>query len=309
MGLLLRQPRLRTAIAAIFVLLVIIYGGISFLIAQGVTSAERDPQEDHPRNYGLAWEDVKFPARGEELRLSGWYLQGDRLGGGDGPHIIFVHGLSSVRSANESVGLAARLVREGYSVLLFDLRGHGSSEGDQVSGGYYERWDLWGAYDYLVAYRGAVPGKVGLLGFSMGGATAILAATEEPGIRAVAADSPYAAASELVAQEAARKTPFPSWLVPIFMPAVKLMANGIYGIDLGTLSPVKAVAQLDYPVLIIHGTKDERVPLDHGERVAAAGRDGTILWRVDSEGHVNSLEAFPDEYFERVEAYFGASLK
>ena len=114
------------------------------MIAQGVTSAERDPQEDHPRNYGLALGGRGVSRTGEELRLSGWYLQRDRQGGEDGPHIIFVHGLSRVRSANESVGLAASLVRKGYSVLLFDLRGHGSSEGDQVSGGYYERWDLWG---------------------------------------------------------------------------------------------------------------------------------------------------------------------
>ena len=307
--LLPRRPRFRAITAAIFVALVVIYGGVSFMIADGVTGSERKPQEDHPRNYGLSWEDVEFPARHGDIRLSGWYLGGDGQGGAGAPHLIFVHGLNSVRSANESVGLAARLVERGYSVLLFDLRGHGLSEGDQVSGGYYERWDVWGAYDYLVGHRGAVPGKIGILGFSMGGSTAILAAADEPGIRALAADSPFAVASELVAQEAARKTPFPSWMVPAFMPAVKLMANGIYGIDLGTLTPVKSVTQLDYPVLIIHGTKDDRVALDHGERVAASGPDGTILWRVNSDGHVNSLEEYPDEYFERVDAYFGALLK
>ena len=309
MRLLPRRPRLRAIIAAIFVALVVVYGGVSFMIADGVTGSERKPQEDHPRNYGLAWEDVEFPARHGDIRLSGWYLGGDRQGGGEAPHLIFVHGLNSVRSGYESVGLAARMVERGYSVLMFDLRGHGLSEGDQVSGGYYERWDVWGAYDYLVGHREAVPGKVGILGFSMGASTAILAAADEPGIHGVVADSPFAVASELVAQEAARKTPFPSWIVPAFMPAVKLMANGIYGIDLGTLTPVKAVTRLDYPVLIIHGTEDDRVPLDHGERVAAAGRNGTILWRVNVEGHAESLETYPDEYFERVDAYFGALLK
>ena len=302
---LLMRRGVRAALAVILLALVILYGLMSFFIARGVTTAERTPQEDHPRNYGLAAEDVEFPARDGKLRLSGWYIQGVD----DAPHLIFVHGLNSVRSGDNAVELAARLVESGYSVLMFDLRGHGSSGGSQVSGGYYERRDVWGAYDYLVERRGAVEGKVGLLGFSMGGATAILAAAEEPGIRAVVADSPFAAASELIAQEAARKSPVPSWLMPAFLPTVKLMAKGIYGIDVGVLTPVKAVTQLGYPVLIIHGLNDERVQASHGERVAEAGDDGTVLWLVDSEGHLNSLKTYPDEYLERVDAYFEASLK
>ncbi len=310
---LLMRPKLRAALAVVLLVLVILYGLISFFIARGVTTAEVVPQEDHPRNHGLAAEDVEFTERGGKLRLSGWYIDSvaESVGEGveDAPHLIFVHGLNSVRSGDNALELAARLVQSGYSILMFDLRGHGSSEDNQVSGGYYERRDVWGAYDYLVERRGAVEGKVGLLGFSMGAATAILAAAEEPGIRAVAADSPYAAASELIAQEAARKSPVPSWLMPVFLPTVKLMAKGIYGIDVGVLTPVKAVTQLDYPVLIIHGLKDERVPASHGERVAAAGSEGTVLWLVDAEGHLDSYKTYPDEYFQRVDAYFRASLK
>ena len=85
---------------------------------------------------------------------------------------------------------------------------------------------------------------------------------------AVAADSPYAAASELIAQETARRTVFPEWVTPAFVPTAKFMAGIIYGIDIGALAPVTAVTELDYPVLIIHGVHDERVPVDHGERVA-----------------------------------------
>ena len=73
----------------------------------------------------------------------------------------------------------------------------------------------------------------------MGGSTSILAAVEEPGIKAVAADSPYAAASELIAQETARRTIFPGWATPAFLPTAKFMAKAIYGIDIGALTPVK----------------------------------------------------------------------
>ena len=302
---LLMRPLVRLALAILLLVAVVLYGLISFFIAQGITAAERNPQEDYPRNYGLVAEDVEFTVRDGDLRLRGWYIQGNE----GAPHLIFVHGLSNVRSGDYAVELAVRLVGLGYNILMFDLRGHGSSEGSQVSGGYYERWDVWGAYDYLVHRRGAVEGKIGLMGYSMGGVTAILSAVDEPGIRAVVADSPFATASELIAQEAARKTPFPKWTMPIFIPTVKLMGKGIYGIDIGALNAVKTVARLDFPVLIIHGAQDERVPVDHGERVAAAGRGGTILWITDNEGHVDSFKAYPDEYTRRVDAYFSSLLK
>jgi pimeloyl-ACP methyl ester carboxylesterase len=47
--------------------------------------------------------------------------------------VIFVHGLDSERSSDGAVDLAARLVGQGYNVLLFDLRGHGRSGGERIS--------------------------------------------------------------------------------------------------------------------------------------------------------------------------------
>ena len=300
----LRKRSMRLAFAAGLAVIVILYGLVSFLIAQGVTKADRDPQEDHPSNYGLAFEDVEFPSRRGDIMLSGWYLPGED----SSPDLIFVHGLSSDRSGDNAVELAERMVGLGYNVLLFDLRGHGSSEGDKVSGGYFERWDVLGAFDYLME-RGVDPARTGLLGFSMGAATSIMAAAEEPRITALVADSPYADASDLIAREAARKTPFPLWLMPIFIPTAKLMAKGIYGIDIGELVPEQAVAGLGYPVLIIHGTEDQRVPLDQGQRVVQAAAEGSFLWRVPGVDHVDAFLTFPDEYVGRVTEYFGSRFR
>jgi len=303
----LRERSVRLTAAGGLVAIVILYGLVSFLIAQGVTKADRDPQEDHPSNYGLVFEDVEFPSQRGDVMLSGWYLPGED----SSPHLIFVHGLSSDRSGDNAVELAARLVERGYNVLLFDLRGHGSSGGDKVSGGYFERWDVLGAFDFLVR-QGADPGRtgrIGLIGFSMGAATSIMAAAEEPRITAVVADSPYADASDLIAREAARTTPFPLWLMPIFIPTTKLMAKGIYGIDIGELVPEQAVAGLGYPVLIIHGTEDQRVPLDQGQRVFQAAVEGSFLWRVPGVDHVDAFLTFPDEYVGRVTEYFGSRFR
>ena len=296
--------KVRVVLPVVLVVLAVLYGLVSFLIAQGVTKADRDPQEDHPSNYGLAFEDIEFPSQRGDLVLSGWYLPGDE----SSPHLIFVHGIGSVRSGDNAVELAARLVEQGYNVLLFDLRGHGSSGGDKVSGGYFERWDVLGAFDYLVE-RGIDPGRIGLMGFSMGAATSILAAAEEPRITALVADSPYADASDLIAREAARKTPFPLWLMPIFIPTTKLMAKGIYGIDIGALVPEEEAAHLDFPLLIIHGTDDQRIPLEHGERVFKAAKAGSIMWRAPGVDHVDAFLTYPDEYVDRVTEYFGSRFR
>ena len=58
-----RKRSVRLAAAGFLVVIVILYGLVSFLIAQGVTKADRDPQEDHPSNYDLVFEDVEFPSR------------------------------------------------------------------------------------------------------------------------------------------------------------------------------------------------------------------------------------------------------
>jgi len=121
---LLKKPSFRLGLPVALVA-VILYLLVSFLIAQGVTKADRDPQEDHPSNYNLEFEYVEFLSRRGDVLLSGWYLPGDS----SSPHLIFVHGIGSVRSGDNAVELAARMVELGYNVLMFDLRGHGSSGG------------------------------------------------------------------------------------------------------------------------------------------------------------------------------------
>ena len=288
----------KIGVPAILVLLLVVYVLISFIIASSVTKADRKEQEDHPSAYGLAFEDVEFVSRRGDVTLRGWYISGQE----EKPTLIFVHGNGSVRSGDRAVDLASRLTGHGFNILMFDLRGHGSSGGDKVSGGYFEQWDVLGAFDFLAARR-VPPEQIGLVGFSMGAATAILAAAQEPGIGALVADSPYAKASDLIAHEAARQTIFPRWLTPIFVPTAVLMADWFYGIDLGSLVPETAVAGLPYPILVIHGTDDSRIPYQHGQRVQQGAPAGSSIWLAPDVEHVDAFLTYPEEYVERVKAY------
>ena len=287
-----------TGILTGLVLLLVVYSLISFVIASSVSKADRKEQEDHPSAYGLEFEDMEFVSRRGDVTLRGWYIFGQQ----ERPTLIFVHGIGSVRSGDRAMDLASRLVENGFNVLMFDLRGHGSSGGDKVSGGYFEQWDVLGAFDFL-AKRRVPPEHIGLVGFSMGAATAVLVAAQEPGVGALVADSPYAKASDLIAHEAARKTVFPRWLTPIFVPAALLMANWFYGINLRSLVPEVAVAGLPYPILVIHGTDDSRIPYQHGQRVQQGAPAGSSIWLVPDVDHVDAFATYPEEYVERVKAY------
>lgn len=293
----LRHPRYIAAAAVASAL--VTYLLVALVMVYMATRPERLPFEAQPADFGLQYEDVSFQPRHGELTLRGWLVRAVP----DAPYLIFVHGIGDQRTGNKALDLASRLVRsDGYNVLLFDLRAQGTSDGDFVSAGQFERNDVLGAYDFLIG-RGVPPGRVGLIGRSYGAATAILAASQEPGIAAVVADSPFADVQDRIPRETARKTPIPEAVVRLFLPPARLFADLLYGIDLGNLQPSHDIATLKYPVLVIHGEADERIPLSEGKRVFAAAPPGSELWTLPGVGHAQGFPAQPDEYVRRVRAY------
>lgn len=210
------RPRLRTAlkiaVPILVVLLATIYLGFSYVVASGVVKSSRKPLESDPSSRGLQYEDVEFSPREGDGTIRGWYLQSEE----PDLTIILVHGINANREeGGDFLDLAAELVEEGFNVLLFDLRGHGASDGDQVSYGFYERHDVLGAFDFVVS-RGAAPDSIGVLGRSLGAGTVLLAAAKEPRIQALVANSPYADSTDLIAKEIALKSPIPGVAGPDF---------------------------------------------------------------------------------------------
>ena len=290
----------------IVLLLVGFYGYVSYSMASGVTKVDRSPLEEHPTEYGLPYENVAFSPRGDEwddIVLRGWLIESER----DELTVMLVHGLNSNRAGDNALELSRRLFDRGFNVLLFDIRGHGESDGDRLSAGYFEKWDVLGAYDFLVQ-RGASPEEIGLLGWSLGGATALLAAAEEPAIKAVVADSSFADVHDLIAQETARATVFPQWVVPVFVPGMKVVSRALYGIDVGAVVPEKAAGTLGYPILVIHGEADERVPAEQSVRIHASAPVGSELWLSPGSEHADAVIDAPDEYVKRVEVYYHSRL-
>ncbi|MBX3064149.1 MAG: alpha/beta fold hydrolase, partial [Anaerolineae bacterium] len=140
----------------------VVFGGAAYLLRR----RKPDPF-DPPTNYNISYQDISFLSR-DGIRLRGWWLPtaSDHALG----TIILCAGQDGSMEG-DTVQVVA-LHHAGFNVLMFDWRGHGRSDGDMVTMGALEVNDLLGALDYLDEQRGI--NRVGVLGFSMGGAVALM---------------------------------------------------------------------------------------------------------------------------------------
>lgn len=292
---------LKLGLALILVAAIAILG-ISGYMGYSMTRVERVPVSQDPALLGLEYDGVSFSSRDDGLTLRGWYLAAQ----GSEQVIIMLHGEEQHRADSSigMLGIASGLVEHGYSVLMFDLRGHGESDGDMMSAGYYEKRDLLGAVDYV---KGRGLEEIGVLGFSMGAVTALLATAENSDIDAVVADSSFADLKDIMEPEFAKRTSFPKFLLPVLLFTVKI----IYGVDFVAIKPVESVAEIaPRPVLFIHGELDGTVPIEHAYRLLQASQSPeSQLWVVPQAGHVKSYITHPQEYIDRIIAFFAGALR
>ncbi|HXZ04455.1 MAG TPA: alpha/beta hydrolase [Ktedonobacteraceae bacterium] len=308
-----KQFRVRKLFVALFIgleVLMLCYMGISFFVATQMAYAQPKAITETPSSLGLNYRDVSFLSRQDHLSLRGWFMPGVLPNGRLTTErtIIMVHGLHSNREALEGglLKLSAALIHKGFAILVFDFRGHGQSAPAPLSMGYYEQRDVLGAVDYLrtgpLPYPElGRPRAIGGWGISMGGATMLLAAAQEPAIKGVVADSAYAAFVPLLERNALMPGPI--------IPGVLLAMQMLYGINFDAVRPVDRVASIaPRPLFFIEGTSDELVPPWNLNLLAAAARSApdshVQTWLVPGANHIQSFDVMGNVYVQRVAAFF-----
>jgi len=247
-----------------------------------------------PADMGLAYEEISFP--GDGITIRGWFVPGTR-----GKALILVHGTPGERSAMLPYGLA--LHREGYSLLLFDLRAHGQSGGDITTLGYREPKDMLGAVAFLKEQRRV--NSIGALGTSLGAVVVLQAAALSADIKAVVADGAFATLQEVI-NEQRRRGP---WLLFLAMPLVQMFGEWQGGFRAGQVRPIDAVGQIaPRPALFIHGLRDDFIPYPHSIRLYEAAGEPKQLWLVPQAYHSGARAVDPAEYDRRVRAFFEKAL-
>jgi len=202
-----------------------------------------------PNELGLEYEEVSFTTK-DNITLKGWFIPNE--GGVEAKTIILLHGYP----ADKGNILPARVfLQQKYNLFLFDFRYLGQSGGKYSTAGAKEVDDLLAAIDYLKS-RGI--NEIGLCGFSLGGAVALMTAPKVPEVKAIVAESSYARLDLLTQQIYALPVlKYPLGFLTGFWSKI------FFSIDIKDVSPAEAVKKLTIPILIIHSENDQVIPFSH----------------------------------------------
>ncbi|WP_319545147.1 alpha/beta hydrolase [Ruegeria conchae] len=158
----------------------------------------------------------------------------------DAPTVLFFHGQSG--NLGDRADRLREILNSGYGVLAPSYRGFPGSEGEPselalISDGVQ-------LFDRLTGKGEAVV----LLGQSLGTGIAVAVAAERPEAELLVLEAPFTATVDVAAER------YP------FLPVSVLMKDQFATRDL--------IEQITVPTLIFHGTKDETIPLHHGQALA-----------------------------------------
>lgn len=233
-----------------------------------------------PGKVGLTFERVAFRSD-DGVKLTGWFVPRDASRG----VLLLCHGNAS-NIGHESRLELIRLFHDlGLDVFVFDYRGYGESEGTPSEKGTYD--DAEAAWNYLVGDRRIDPGRIVVIGRSLGGSVASwLASRHTPG--ALIVESAFTSLRDVAALHYG------------FLPV-----NLILRMKYDTKAYISSV---QCPVLVIHSRNDEVNPFDHGKRlyeIAPSPKRFLELEGTHNEGFITSR----NEYQKGIDSFIGESLE
>ncbi|MEW8505720.1 MAG: alpha/beta hydrolase [Candidatus Thiodiazotropha sp.] len=224
-----------------------------------------------PQQLGLSFEPVSLRTT-DGVRLHGWFV----------PHenpratLLFFHGnAGNISHRLESIALFNSL---GLSVLIFDYRGYGRSEGKPSEAGLYR--DAEAAWRYLHEER-AIPGhEVLLFGRSLGGAIAAYLGAKNRAM-GVVLESSFTSVPDMAAEL------YP-WL------PVRWLTR--YSYNSG-----ERMAAIASPVMVIHSRDDEIIPFDQGRTLYAQATAPKRFLELNGDhnyGFMQNIDRYRDHWNE-----------
>ncbi len=226
-----------------------------------------------------------------------------------GPTILLCHGMMSSREGRKQTAFARFLHEKGFSVLRFDFSFCGESEGrfEEITFSQ-EVDDLESALRWARGH-GAEP--VGLLGSSMGGAVAVLAASRDPAIRAVVTLAAVGFPARLAERMDDLEALTERWKAEGFVLGAEGKVGPRFFEDARRQDVMEAARRLSAPLLVLHGGEDEVVPVEDARALhanAGGPKELRILPGVDHRftrpGALREILEAAGDWFEH---YMGRS--
>jgi pimeloyl-ACP methyl ester carboxylesterase len=209
---------------------------------------------------------VHFEVAGA-LRVGVYYTAGD----GPAPLALMLHGFPGSEKNHD---LAQALRALGWHVLVLHFGGAWGS------GGLYDLTqhpqDAQAALDFALSDRAPAPvdvRSIAVIGYSMGGRAALIAAHADERIGAVVSMGGFSDFSDTLLESS-----FFAPSLPFLHGATVEGLTAQFGVLARTLQPYEAAAAIaPRPVWVVHGTADEVVPYYHAPALAAGGSHIQLL--------------------------------
>jgi alpha-beta hydrolase superfamily lysophospholipase len=245
-------------------------------------------RENHPGDMGLPYENVSFKSyRRKNPLLQGWFIPGKGK-----KCIILIHGRWSNRL--KTLKYLEFLKNLESPCLLFDLATSGESEGKQSTMGYQETSDVLAAVDFLRNKKGME--EFIFYAFSMGCASAVLAAMEEKSVKKIILDSPFASVRRII-REKGKEQNYPDFIVKLGFKWFEWRGN----LNLDRLEIQNQISGLaGIPVFILHSKEDEFIHYSHSLELFERAQEPKYLKIFDSGEHVRLYKTHPEEYSRMV---------
>jgi fermentation-respiration switch protein FrsA (DUF1100 family) len=246
-------------------------------------------------HLGTAYENVSFTTA-DGLRLEGWYIPSR-----NGAAVIAFPGRSGPQKH------ARMLARHGYGVLLFDRRGEGASEGDSNLFGWGGDKDILAAVEFLKHRPDVDPGRIGGIGFSVGGELMLQAAAETADLAAVVSEG---AGTRWLGEEIEEYDTIPGWDKWLSLPlyAVKTGSVAVFSNTAPPPRLTDLVPRITQPLYLIWAPNGGNAETMNPVYYRLAGGPKTI-WEIPDARHIQGLTAHPKEYERRVVGFFDRVLE
>ena len=249
---------------------------------------------DPERAHGIRFRDVDFAENSTVGPLRAW-----EVAGADDTWVVFVHGKGSDR--REALRMLPAVHGAGFPSLVITYRNDDGAPEDPTS---YYQYGLteWEDLDAAVRYaldRGAA--DVVVVGYSMGGgiiASFLHRSAVADRVVGAILDSPmldFGATVDLAAEDRG---------LPALLTAIAKVVSSIrFGIDWQALDYLALADGLAAPVLLFHGSGDERVPVETSEAFAASRPDLVTYVPVEGASHVGAWNVDPEAYEAAVRGF------
>ena len=252
-----------------------------------------------PSEIDLQYEEINVMGI-DNIKLNSWLIKSAKPARGT---VIYLHGVADCKM--DGIRFAKFLHDNHYNVFLIDSRRHGESEGEFCTFGYYEKFDLENAINYLQTRTDISPGKIALFGTSMGAAIALQTAAIDTRISGVIAENSFLTLRSIFDDYQKRmiKLPF-HYLRNLVIKRSELLAH----FKANDVSPMESLKKIQIPIMIIYGTEDHLINHQYSVRLFSLANEPKEVFPIEGAKHNDTWQIAGKTYEQKILSFLERSI-